>query len=215
MPGYVGFQLTLDLAHLFPSELASQGIAKFLDFARDLRKSGSGIVVEEDLAAIFGRGRVSTALERDFKAEVQIQQYTVLSQGSEVVLGCLGPTMLRAIREARYFSTVVTLSMLGYFQGRESLARLISQSMRLRSEAKIPGAPEDIGFDGISSTLMACSSQSAAFQWSTYRQLIEERVRSSIPNYRYVADYVRLTPALFWVPWTSYILHRAFPRIGR
>jgi hypothetical protein len=73
MPAYVGFQLALELSSFIPKELATAGITKLVNFARELRRSGSDIVVEEDLAEIFGRGRVSVNLEKQFKAQVQIQ----------------------------------------------------------------------------------------------------------------------------------------------
>src|SRR5271155_3097371 len=100
MPGYVGFQLAVELTNLIPKELATTGITtgitKLVNFARELRRSGSDIVVEEDLAEIFGRGRVSANLEKQFKAQVQIQRFTPLSHGSEVMLvEGTGPTMLR------------------------------------------------------------------------------------------------------------------------
>lgn len=196
MPGYVGFQIALELTNLIPREVVSAGITRVVNFARDLKNSGSDIVVEEDLAEIFGRGRISKDLEEKFKAKVRIQKFTPLSHGSEVVLADgAGPTVLRALRDSRYLATVVTLSMLGYFHNRENLARMISQSIILRYEAKVPGASGDPGYVGIVGTLTACSTQSAAFQWSTYRQLVEEKLRLSLLDYRYTPAYISLSPA--------------------
>ena len=196
MPGYVGFQIALELTNLVPREVVTTGFTQLLDFARDLRKSGSNIVVEEDLAEIFGRGRISGDLETKFKSQVRIQKFTPLSHGSEVGLAeGPGPTMLRALHESKYFATVVTLSMLGYFHNRDSLAQMISRSITQRLEANVSGPTGDPGYSGIADTLTACSTQSAAFRWSTYRQLVEEKLRLSIPDYRYLSGYTSLTPA--------------------
>jgi hypothetical protein len=120
MPGYVGFQLSLDVASLFPAAIS--GVSTLIDYARSLRTSGSDIVVEADLAEIFGRGRVSVELERKFKTEVKIQKFTPLYQGSGIELHQgPGPTMLHAFQEPRYFATVLTLSMLSAFMQRRGL----------------------------------------------------------------------------------------------
>lgn len=58
------FALTVELARLIPPiqwALTKTGNA-IMDHARELRQSGSDIVVEEDLANIFGRCRISPRL---------------------------------------------------------------------------------------------------------------------------------------------------------
>ena len=63
MPGYIGFQLALDLSSIFPVRALADGTAsKVMALARDLRKSGSDLVVEEDLAEVFGKGKISPLL---------------------------------------------------------------------------------------------------------------------------------------------------------
>ena len=54
-----GFQLSLELAQLFPIRAGIETAAdRLLQYARDLRKSGSDILVEKDLADIFGRANI-------------------------------------------------------------------------------------------------------------------------------------------------------------
>jgi hypothetical protein len=79
----MGFQLALELSNVFPvKELVSSAASQILTFARNLRKSGSDMVVEEDLAEVFGRGKVSSELEKKFKDTVKIHTFTPLSTGS-------------------------------------------------------------------------------------------------------------------------------------
>jgi hypothetical protein len=197
MPGYIGFQLSLELTKLLPSGLVTAGVTQLVNFARELRTSGSDIVIEEDLATIFGRGRISPEIERTFKEEVNIQKYTPLCHGSDLDLAeGMGPTMMRAFQERKYFATVLTLSMLSYFYSPHTLARMISKSIAVRFEAKVPGASADPGFDGIMNTLMACSSQTATFNWATYRERVEAKLQNFIPSYFYREDYIQLSPAV-------------------
>ncbi|KAF8243671.1 hypothetical protein K440DRAFT_468972, partial [Wilcoxina mikolae CBS 423.85] len=68
MPLNYAIQLSLELATVFPIRTAVEAAgAQIIQLARDLRKSGSDLVVEEDLAQIFGRGRIGQHLEVAFK----------------------------------------------------------------------------------------------------------------------------------------------------
>lgn len=60
------------LAHNSCRRLVTDGVTQLANFARELRTSGSGIIVEEDLAAIFERGRISPVIEGEFKKNVNI-----------------------------------------------------------------------------------------------------------------------------------------------
>jgi hypothetical protein len=48
---------------------------------------------------------------------------------------------------------------------------------------KLPGAAPNPGFEGILGTLVACSSQTSAFRWSDYIQLVESRISQNFPGY--------------------------------
>jgi hypothetical protein len=107
-----GIQLSVELTRLTGafSSTASQ-LSDMVKFARDLRKSGSDIVVEEDLANIFGRGDISQRLMDDFKSAVSKEiTITPLHPTSEVVLKP-GPsaTVTRAMLEhdRRYLAIVI------------------------------------------------------------------------------------------------------------
>jgi hypothetical protein len=155
------------------------------------------VVVEEDLAEVFGRGKVSSELEKKFKDTVKIHTFTPLSTGSQIHLDSgPGPTLIRAFSDQRYLATVITLSMLGYFHNREQLASMLAQSMTKRFEMGIQGASSDPGYEGIMNTMAACSSQSSAFSWTYYRGIVEEKLKTSIPTYHYSPDYIRLSPSL-------------------
>ncbi|KIX95295.1 uncharacterized protein Z520_08812 [Fonsecaea multimorphosa CBS 102226] len=198
MPGYVGFQLALELTNVLPvREIGTLVYTKLLDMARELRNSGSDIVVEADLASIFGRAQVSLELEKAFKAKVHISKVTPLHEGSEIQLRTgPGPTVIRAFQESEYFATIVTLSALSYFIPRESLARMIATGMAKRYEAGVPGASSPCVYEGVESTLAACCTQCGEFQWAPYREEIEDRIRGSMQDYSWSPYYTRLTPAV-------------------
>lgn len=192
------FQLALELSSVFPIRQAVKAMGDYiLKLARDLRKSGSDLVVEEDLAEVFGRGKLSSDLETKFKDTTKITTITPLTPDSEVVLASgPGPTLQNAFRDPRYFSSVVQLSFLTWVQSREPLATMLSMSLNKRFKLGVHGASPDPGYEGIAKTLMACSSQTASFHWSTYVQMVQDRLQAAIPNYAYSPDYLKITPSL-------------------
>lgn len=193
-----GFQLALELSNVFPVREAVKAMGDYiLKLARDLRKSGSDLVVEEDLAEVFGRGKLSSGLETKFKDSTKITTITPLTPDSEVVLASgPGPTLQNAFRDRIYFSSVVQLSFLAWVQSRESLATMLSTSLNKRFRLGVHGASPDPGYEGITKTLVACSSQTSSFNWSEYVQMVQDRLQAAMPNYAYSPDYLRLTPSL-------------------
>ena len=65
------FQLSLELTKAFPvRETVQSAGALIIGFARKLKLSASDIIVEEDLAGIFGRGKIVPELESRFEKEI-------------------------------------------------------------------------------------------------------------------------------------------------
>ena len=114
-----GFQLALELSNVFPIREAVQvTFDTVVNFARNLQKSGSDIIVEEDLATIFGRGRISLPIEQMFKKDILINHtFVPIHEKCEIGLDTpLGPSISRALqpKDSGYLSTVIQLSMLGW-----------------------------------------------------------------------------------------------------
>lgn len=85
MPFSTGFQISLELAKAFPISSVTETIgSKVLKYARELRLSGSDIVVEADLAEVFGRGKIVHELEQEFRNVVKVQRVTFLRDGCEI-----------------------------------------------------------------------------------------------------------------------------------
>lgn len=181
----IGFQLSLELTKAFPvREAAVEGgklVKKLLlDLARRLRNSGSDILVEEDLAAVFGRGMVAHGLETRFKEEI-IQNTKV----SPIYDGCLlalsigaGPTVERALRDTHtgYMATIIQLSFLGWVHDRTGLAEALADCLEKRFEMSVSGASPSPGFQSIYGMLEVCSSQTASFSWSRYLDDVSDRL---------------------------------------
>ena len=191
-----GAQLSVELTNVEPvRHLIKHSYEAFLNYARDLRKSGSDMVVEADLVTIFGRGRVSFELEQKFREAVKIQDFVPLYEGSKVRLDSgAGPTVQHALTDRAYLATVIQLSMLAYFHNRTQLALMISKAISKRFEHRLPDAVPDPRYDGISKTFEAISSQTCAFAWHLFSQEVESRPRSSIPDYEYCPTHSRLSP---------------------
>lgn len=130
MPANIGLQISLELSKILPIKSIVDTVgSQILRLARDLRLSGSDLVVEEDLAEVFGRGQINPELEAKFRDVVKVQNFVPLSHGCLISLESgPGPTMLRAFREKRYFAMVIQLSLLASMHGREDLASILSQA---------------------------------------------------------------------------------------
>jgi hypothetical protein len=198
MGGHSVFQLALELSNVFPMREVVVGVSQqLLNLARDFRKSGSDIVVELDLADVFGRGKISSELETKFKETTKISTIVPLTKDGEIILDSgPGPTLQHAFRDRRYLASVIQLSFLSYVHNREKLASMLSQSLGKRYDLNVPGASPDPGYEGIMKTLLACSSQTSSFSWSEYINAVQERLRAAIPTYAFSGDYLRLSPSL-------------------
>ncbi|KAL9607079.1 MAG: hypothetical protein Q9167_007972 [Letrouitia subvulpina] len=182
MPVETQFNLALELAQVFNlGTVVKSGATALLSFARELRKSGTDIVVEEDLADIFGRGRIVPQLEESFRKEVVASAtITAVYAGSEISL-CSGPgpTVIRALKEKdrKYLSTVIQLSFLGWVHERDSLSEALSNCILERSKSlSDPYAVP--GFEDIKGSLNACSSQTSSFIWDKYIRYVEHLLQT-------------------------------------
>ena len=89
---------------------------------------------------------------------------------------------------------------------------MMALAMTKRLEAKVvQNATNSSGFEGIMNTLTACSTQSSEFLWTPYHRSVEDKLRTSIPNYHYSPDYTRLTLAVFLGAMDFFYLSQRLP----
>ena len=172
---------------------AVSAMKALVNFARDLQKSGSDIVVEEDLADIFGRGRIESALEAQFKLDVLADTtITPLHPKCDIQLYAgPGPTVTRALRsrDQRYLSTVIQLSFLAWMHDRIDLTSSLVNSMSKRVQMDLPGANPDSSFEGVVGTLEACSSQTSSSVWSRFSQQVRSVLQRSLIEFQHHSSY--------------------------
>ncbi|KAF2189322.1 hypothetical protein K469DRAFT_701956 [Zopfia rhizophila CBS 207.26] len=137
MPMSSQFSLSLELTRLIPLglTLAEKTYEAAMSLARDLQvslaswditllvslpslflsntncvthqSSGSDIVIEEDLAEVFGRSRIAMNMASSFRTIVAASSLpTKLCEGISLCNGP-GPTVIRALTQPPYFSTVI------------------------------------------------------------------------------------------------------------
>lgn len=163
------FALSLELTRLLPIGWATNKAADaIISCARDLRHSGSDIVVERDLANIFGRCRISSRLTSSFKTVVTKSTANVPLLERIMVQGGPGPTVIRAFQETPYFGMVVQLSLLVWTFQANYLATALTDALRKRLEGAPPSSILQNSPDrqGILGVLYACESQTSAFNWN-------------------------------------------------
>ena len=137
--------------------------------------------MEEDLAAIFGRGRIVLSLENQFRHVVNIASFTPLHGGSEIVLDARpAATIRRALREGHiYMATAIQLSFLGFIHEETTFASVLHECMQRRYELKVPDATPDPDYDGILGAIQACNSQTSLFPWENLLSLVEGKFPKS------------------------------------
>jgi hypothetical protein len=121
------FSLSVELTRLIPLQLVANKAAEaVMRLARDLRNSGSDIVIEEDLASIFGRCKIADGTSSSFKTIVNKSGVPyLLFEGIALETGP-GPTVVRALQSVPYFATVIQCSFLTATHEKTSLAATIS-----------------------------------------------------------------------------------------
>lgn len=182
MPLPFAAQLSIELTNIVPVKQAISSVAlSVYNTARQLRKSGSDLLVEEDLAAIFSRGKIESSLQMHFKDAVKIGSVVSLHAGSDMMLNSQpGPTTQRALRDEYYMSTIIQLSFLSWFHERTSLANALVECMNQRFAMKLPQSNPDAAYEGIHGTLMAVCAETSTFPWALYVGLVEAKLPKSL-----------------------------------
>jgi hypothetical protein len=193
-----GVQLSLELANAFPiREVVGGATRSAISFARKLKATGSDLIVEQDLADIFGRGRIEGELQKVFKKLVSVMPSKTMPiyKNSQMYLDAgPGETVLRAVTSTEgYLATVIQLSLLGWVHERGYLASALEKAIRIRFQSNIRDANPAPGFDELVGTLEACSSQTSAFHWDTYVTEVELKIRKTFPGYQYDPQFICLT----------------------
>ncbi|KAI4160140.1 MAG: hypothetical protein LQ342_005998 [Letrouitia transgressa] len=164
------FALTLELTRLVPPLKWATNKAgnAIMGHARNMRHSGSDIVVEEDLTKVFGMCRISNSLTSSFKTVVtKSASDTTLLEGI-ILQGGPGPTVARAFQDSSYFAMVVQISLLSWTFETSYLATAITEALRKRLEgaplsSALPTSPDRQGILGV---IRTCESQTSAFNWN-------------------------------------------------
>ena len=111
MPISRQFTLSLELSNILPvRSVISYSAESIIELVRALRRSGSDFLVEDDLVAIFGRGKIEPSLEHEFRDVVKITSFTSLYAGCSIGLDAgPGPTVGRALKDRSYMALVIQL----------------------------------------------------------------------------------------------------------
>ena len=174
----MSYQVQLNVQLLDVGKIVQQGankvVAEIFDFARQLRKTNSDIIVEEDLASVFGRARIVPELQTLFKNNLlkNTRIVPLIHDFPIQLTSCSGPTVDRALtdRDPRYLRTVIQLSFLCRWYTHDGLASALSHCLERRSGLLISS-------ESIKGTLETCSSQTNVAFWDTYVHAVETKLR--------------------------------------
>ena len=186
MPFQTQLALSLELAKVFPiREALNNGVRQLAKLVRALKRHGSDFLVEEDLADIFGRGKIEPSLEKSFRDVVKAPLIESLYAESPISLDAgPGATVGRALKDPFYISCVIQLSFLVWMHEETTLAATLVENMLTRYESNVHGATPDPDYEGILKALKACSSQTCQYHWDHLVSLVENRFPRSIQWFR-------------------------------
>ncbi|MCJ1385390.1 hypothetical protein MMC17_008513 [Xylographa soralifera] len=169
------FALSVELTRLVPLRLIANKTAELImTQARELRHSGSDIVVEEDLAGVFGRVRIADGLASSFRTVIgRTSSSTPLWDGL-TLQGGPGPSLIRAFKEAPYFATMVQLSLLVWALEASYLAPALTEALQARLQndsfsSTLHSSPDS---ESILRVLQACERQTVSFNWNMLLQAV-------------------------------------------
>jgi hypothetical protein len=181
------FSLSLELTQL--PELVpviANTFSNAIEFARELRKSGSDMIIEHDLALIFLQNRIDAKFAETFKKAIVPTDLASVFRALPIwLMRGAGPTVHRALRDTAYFSMVVQLSMLCATQEATSLAEGLCEAIRLRlREAPAEQQQSTFSSESLLGVLVACTEQTASFPWHGYLAHISQML-----GVRYGTDF--------------------------
>lgn len=162
------------------------------DTDQKLQNSGSDIIVEHDMAHLFGRCRIEAQVASSFKTAVSKSASAKLLEGIYLENGP-GPTVVRAFSKDQtpYFATVLQCSLLCSVLDKTSLAGAIRQYFEKKAECAPAGetptaSPNEEGIFGF---LQACEEQTSSYNWDNQLKAIgsildyeEYEVKAPIPS---------------------------------
>ncbi|KAL9118594.1 MAG: hypothetical protein Q9187_004860 [Circinaria calcarea] len=189
MPISTQISLSVELVKLAQHLPLPATISALISSVRDFKRSSSDFLVEEDLMAIFGRGRVVRSMENHFRDVIKaasIDPPSPLYWEADIVLDAgAGPTLRRALRDGHsYMATVIQLSFLGSMHEETTLAATLTECMFNRYEKGVQDATPDPDYAGVLGTLQACTSQTCQYPWEVLIALVESKFPQSAPWFR-------------------------------
>ena len=172
------FNLSVELTKLVPfGSLISTASRSLINLVRELHKSGSDIVAEQDLAEILGRNRIESNFGSTFRTAVKKSTIHRLSEAVEIVLEAgAGPTVKRSLTEQAYSSMIIQLSLLTWSHELNSLARALAKALERRVRGS-DGYHEFPDQETLKGTLRACREQTSGFMWELMFVAVETQLK--------------------------------------
>ena len=188
------FSLSVELTSLVPLvpivNVAGKGL---LGLIRSIKKSGSDITTEHDLASVFGRAKIEEAFASTYRNVVRTSTTHKLAGIVEIVLEAgAGPTVQHAVEKAPLFSMVVQLSALTWAHDYQSLAQLLVHAFSEYHAKELGNVPT---YSDVVGTLRCIKEQTCSFPWEPKFAAIERVLLSELPLLEKVAD-LRTIPDL-------------------
>ena len=222
----IGLQIGVELTNLKPvRRFLDEATTRVVEFATELKKSGSDIVVEVNLAEAFGGVRITHAVEEKFRSLLKHGNIKhISSDGTQpfvqmVLKSGPGPTVLHAVAEANnsnqsFLNAVIQLSLLGATQHRMELARNISDALDKRF-AEMPEAQSSPGFEGILNSLISITAQTTKFPWQDLMIEVEKQLNEHIPDFEFAPAYTSITAEILLGAIDAFRIVQSLPRTRR
>jgi hypothetical protein len=158
-------------------EATGSGISHLV---RELYKSRSDALVEEDWANVFRRNRIEARFASGFPTVVKESSSEPLGTFLDIVLESgVGPTVRRNLTNDpgdTYFSTVVQLSLLTSMLDLHGLTAGLRHALTRRAQAISADQSDTPSFDNLLGTQRAIRDQTSAFNWSLILEAVNTKI---------------------------------------
>ena len=178
------FALTVELTKLIPLQLITVPAAEAVySLARSLQNSGSDIIIEQDLAELFGRAQIEPRLSSSFRSEVARSSSSRFLDQEIRLAGGPGPTVGRALKQQPFFATVVQLSLFTAFHEVDDLAQGLTTAIEKKFAEALAEQRMAPGKQGIRNSLDVIEAQTSAYSWSGHIQAVGATLGLSLEQY--------------------------------
>ena len=179
------FQLGLELTNILNPLTSAVSALGSLALAKAIKKGGSDVLTELELAKVLGRNSIEPGILLNFREIVARSGHAPLSRYVDIILDSgAGPTVRNALQNPELLAMVIQLSALCSMHEIDSLAHAIVEAMERNAKELKAGLDDVPDYLSLCGTLRVCKEDTIGFRWCDFYDAVERRIESSFDDVR-------------------------------